>query len=166
MFFTMYWNHVPYNSCTSLIWVLYFNYVSLDWRLGFEQTLQVKCWNFRALKNETHMRASILNTGWCLRLKKSTFKPYHIICQLGSGLDSVDVVKAVFLKPTFRLGATLHYGGEVHRLWILGEFQKLIGQEQHSCPVVVYTMAKIHQRVENIIHGWKNDMDVNMADTF
>ena len=24
IFFTLYWKHVPYNSCTSLIWVLYF----------------------------------------------------------------------------------------------------------------------------------------------
>ena len=44
--------HVPYNSCTSFIWVLYFISISLDWRLGFEAALQ----------NETHMRASILNT--------------------------------------------------------------------------------------------------------
>ena len=27
--------HVPYNSCTSLIWVLYFISIFLDWRLGF-----------------------------------------------------------------------------------------------------------------------------------
>ena len=41
--------------------------------------------------------------GQCLKLKTSTFKPCHIICQLGLGLDSVDGVKAVFLDPTFRL---------------------------------------------------------------
>ena len=29
--------------------------------------------------------------------------PCHIICQLGSGLDSVHGVKAVVLEPTFRL---------------------------------------------------------------
>ena len=34
--------------------------------------------------------------GQCLRLKTSTFEPCHIICQLGSGLDSVDGMKAVF----------------------------------------------------------------------
>ena len=34
--------------------------------------------------------------GRCLKLKTSTFKPCHIICQLGSELDSVDGVKAVF----------------------------------------------------------------------
>jgi hypothetical protein len=34
--------------------------------------------------------------GRCLRLKASTFKPCHIICQLGSALDNVDEVKAVF----------------------------------------------------------------------
>jgi hypothetical protein len=31
-----------------------------------------------------------------LRLKASTFKPCHIICQLGLGLDIVDGVKAMF----------------------------------------------------------------------
>ena len=41
--------------------------------------------------------------GQCLRLKASTFKPCHIICQLGSGLDSVNGVKVVFLDPTLRL---------------------------------------------------------------
>ena len=35
-------------------------------------------------------------------LKTSAFQPCHIICQLGSGLDSVDGVKAMFLEPTFR----------------------------------------------------------------
>ena len=39
----------------------------------------------------------------CLRLKTSTLKPCHIICQLGSGLDNVDGVKAMLLEPTFRL---------------------------------------------------------------
>ena len=41
--------------------------------------------------------------GWCLRLKTSTFKPCHIICQLSSALDNVDGVKAGFLEPSFRL---------------------------------------------------------------
>ena len=41
--------------------------------------------------------------GQCLRLKTSTFKPCHIICQRGLGLYSVDGVKAVSLEPTFRL---------------------------------------------------------------
>ena len=41
--------------------------------------------------------------GRCLRLTTSTFKPCHIICQLGSGLDSDDGAKALFLEPTFRL---------------------------------------------------------------
>jgi hypothetical protein len=35
-----------------------------------------------------------------LRLKTSTFKPCHIICQLGSAQDNVDGVKAVFLEPS------------------------------------------------------------------
>ena len=34
--------------------------------------------------------------GRCLRLKTSTLKPCHIICQLSSALDNVDGVKAVF----------------------------------------------------------------------
>ena len=38
------------------------------------------------------------------------------------------------------------------------EFQNLIGREQHSSLVVVYTTTKSHL-VENI------DMDANMADT-
>ena len=41
--------------------------------------------------------------GWCLELKTSTFKPCHVICQLGSALDNIDVVEVEFLKPTFRL---------------------------------------------------------------
>ena len=41
--------------------------------------------------------------GRCLRLKTSTFKPCHIICQRGLGPNSVDGVKAVFLEPTFWL---------------------------------------------------------------
>jgi hypothetical protein len=41
--------------------------------------------------------------GRCLRPKTSTFKPCHIICQLGSALDNVDGVEAVFLEPSFRL---------------------------------------------------------------
>ena len=32
----------------------------------------------------------------CSRFKPSTFKPCHIICQLDSGIDNVDGVKAVF----------------------------------------------------------------------
>ena len=39
----------------------------------------------------------------CLRLKTSTLKPCHIICQLGSALDSVDGVMDVFYEPTFRV---------------------------------------------------------------
>ena len=41
--------------------------------------------------------------GRCLRLKISTLKPCHIICQLGSALDNVDGVKGVFYEPTFML---------------------------------------------------------------
>ena len=37
----------------------------------------------------------------CLRLKTSTFKLCHVICQLGLGLDSVDSVKVVFFKTNF-----------------------------------------------------------------
>ena len=53
-----------YNSCTSLIRVLYFFflYIFLDWRPRFEPALQLNDWNLRALQNETRMRASILNT--------------------------------------------------------------------------------------------------------
>ena len=53
----------PYDSCTSLTWVLYFiSVIFLDWYLEFEPALHLKGWNVRALQNETHMRTSILNT--------------------------------------------------------------------------------------------------------
>ena len=34
-------------------------------------------------------------------IKPPLLNPCHIICQLGSALDNVDSVKAVFLEPTF-----------------------------------------------------------------
>ena len=37
--------------------------IFLDWCLGFEPTIRLKCKNLRPLQNETHMRASILTTG-------------------------------------------------------------------------------------------------------
>ena len=40
--------------------------------------------------------------GWWLMLKTSTFEPCDIICQLGSGPDSVDGVKAVFWKTDYQ----------------------------------------------------------------
>ena len=57
------WKHVPHNSCTNLVPVLYFISIFMDWRLGFEPALQLKSWNLRALQNETRTRASILNIG-------------------------------------------------------------------------------------------------------
>ena len=63
LIFTLYCKHVPYNSCTTLTWVLYFTPIFLDWRLEFEQALQLKGCNLWTLHNETQMRASILNTG-------------------------------------------------------------------------------------------------------
>ena len=39
-----------YNSCTHFIWVSYFISIFLDWCLGFETTLWLKCWNSRALR--------------------------------------------------------------------------------------------------------------------
>ena len=66
-------------SCSSLIWVLYFISIFLDYCLGFEPTLQLKSWNLRAPQNETHMTASILNTApmQCSRSKSSMpFKRY------------------------------------------------------------------------------------------
>jgi hypothetical protein len=63
-FFTLYSKRAPYNACTSLVWILYFISIFLDRRLGLEPTLhQLKGWNLRAIQIETHMRASILNTG-------------------------------------------------------------------------------------------------------
>ena len=49
------------NSCTTLMWILSFISIFLDWRLEFEPALQFKSWNLRALQNETHVGASILN---------------------------------------------------------------------------------------------------------
>ena len=60
---------VPYNSCTSWIWVMCFISILLYWRHEFELALQLKSWNLRALQNETRMRAPILSTDcehtWC-----------------------------------------------------------------------------------------------------
>ena len=42
-----------------------FVYIFLDGRLVFEPARQLNDWNLRALQNETHMRASILNTDCC-----------------------------------------------------------------------------------------------------
>ena len=41
--------------------------------------------------------------GRCLRLKTSAFKPCHILCQLGLGLDRADGVKAMSFEQTFKL---------------------------------------------------------------
>ena len=49
-----------------------------------------------------------------MRMKTFTFKPWHIICQLGLTLDSVDGVKAMFLKPTFRLDKVRGEGSISH----------------------------------------------------
>ena len=38
----LYWKHVPYDSCTSLIRVLYFISIFLDWRLGSNQPFNWK----------------------------------------------------------------------------------------------------------------------------
>ena len=60
---------------------MYFISIFLDWHLGFEPTLQLKGWNLRALQNETHMRASILNTtlssDWSLHLLDPTIGPTY-----------------------------------------------------------------------------------------
>lgn len=40
-------------------------------------------------------------------LKTSTFKPCDVLCRLGSGLDNVDGVEAMFSKRTFRLSMVL-----------------------------------------------------------
>ena len=65
------WN--MYDSCTSLNKVLYFISIYLDWRLGFEPTLQLNGWNLwlRGLQNETHVRASILNNDNWLQWESS-----------------------------------------------------------------------------------------------
>ena len=47
-----------------------------------------------------------------MKLKTSTFKPCHVICQLGLALDNVDGVKAVFLEPSLGL-AKVRWGGAI-----------------------------------------------------
>ena len=71
----------------------------------------------------------------------------------------------ILITYEVELRAALHYGGEVHRSWILGEFYNLIGREQHTWPVVVYTTSK-SPLVENIVHGWRNDNGCQHGDTF
>jgi hypothetical protein len=61
------WNMYHMTLYTILVWALYFNSIFLDWRLGFEPTLQPHSWNLRALQNEIHRRASILNVGFHVR---------------------------------------------------------------------------------------------------
>ena len=76
LIFTLYCKHVPYNSCTTLTWVLYFTPIFLDWRLEFEQALQLKGCNLWTLHNETQMRASILNTAWNSHMRLAA-SPIH-----------------------------------------------------------------------------------------
>jgi hypothetical protein len=67
--------HVPYNSCTSLIWALYFISIYLDWRFQFEPTLSLKGWNLRALQNEIHMKITNnhkLNTPNIVKILRTT----------------------------------------------------------------------------------------------
>ena len=66
----LYWQHVPYNSCTSLTWVLSIIIpMFLDWWLGFELALQ----------NEIHMRPSILNTAYHVLLRTTNWRFIIII---------------------------------------------------------------------------------------
>jgi hypothetical protein len=44
----LYWKQVSCNSCTSLVWVLHFISIFLDWCLGFEPTLQLKGLEFES----------------------------------------------------------------------------------------------------------------------
>jgi hypothetical protein len=63
------------------------------------------------------------------------------------------------------LRASLYYGGKGHRSRILGEFWNMIGQEWKSCLVEVYTTVK-SPLMENLVHGWKNELATNMAALF
>ena len=57
---------------------MYFIFIFLDWRLGFEPTLQLKGLNLRVLQNETHTRTSILTIPMCIfkeELRYSLLKP-------------------------------------------------------------------------------------------
>jgi hypothetical protein len=40
--------------------------------------------------------------GSVLEVQNLHFKPRHVLCQLGSRLDNIDGVEAMFLEPTFR----------------------------------------------------------------
>jgi hypothetical protein len=70
-FFKLHWKHAPYNSCTSLIWILHFISIFIDWRLGFEPTLQLKGWILKTLQNESHTRLQSWTLIICL-LKNPT----------------------------------------------------------------------------------------------
>ena len=61
--------HIALETCTEQFMQKFhmsfeFHTIFLDWRLGFELALQLNDWILRALQNETHMKISILNTGW------------------------------------------------------------------------------------------------------
>ena len=68
--------HVPHNSCTSWIRVLYFISIFLDRRLRFEPTFQLKGWNLKTLQKWNSYEAFNLEQwprvpGKCSRLKSS-----------------------------------------------------------------------------------------------
>ena len=48
-----------------------------------------------------------------MRLKTSTFKPCHIICQQGSAVDDVDGVKVVFKNQLLGLAKVMWGGGMI-----------------------------------------------------
>ena len=82
-FLTLTSKHVPYKTCTSLIWVLYIMSIFLDHRHGFEPTFQLKGCNLRA--------------------RPSKWKSYE-----GFNLDhrsQTNLVKDVDRDPSFQLWA-------------------------------------------------------------
>jgi hypothetical protein len=69
-----------------------------------------------------------------LRLKTSTFKPCHIICQLGLALDNVDGVKGVFIELSFRLIPSPHQlvmATSERFLPAGGTFRTIVANESH-----------------------------------
>ena len=104
-FFTLYWKLVLYNSCTSLMRVLCFISMFLDWCLGFEPTLQLKGRKLRALQNETHVRASILNIGHMGLLNYVVHVPRMVII---SWLRSPTFFKHMFFLVSILGGTTNH----------------------------------------------------------
>ena len=71
------------------------------------------------------LHSCLMSRSWwvdrCLKFKTSTSKPCHIVCQLGSALDNVDGVKAVFENQILGLTKVMR-GGDIRHLGVKWDF--------------------------------------------